>query len=171
MSRQAVIVAAATLLLTLSGAAAVLAGGGPRSSELQQTRAALARFHSVAQAERAGYIPTSPCEESPAGAMGIHYLNPTLLAPGIDPLTPEVLLYLPDGNGNLKLVGVEYFSVAADQTMQDASDRPSVFGQPFDGPMPGHTPDMPVHYDLHIWLYETNPAGVFAPWNPAISCP
>lgn len=171
MSRRVLIVIAAIAVLTLGGSAAVLAGSGPLPPELQQVRAALAKYHSVEQAERAGYIPTSPCEQSPSGAMGIHYLNPALLAPGIDPLQPEVLLYLPDRHGNLKLVGIEYFSVAADQTMQDDSDRPSVFGQPFDGPMPGHTPEMPVHYDLHVWLYEANPSGVFASWNPAISCP
>lgn len=171
MSRRAFTVIATIILLTLGSGTAVLARSGPLPTELQQVRAALAKYHSVELAERAGYIPTSPCEQSPAGAMGIHYLNPALLAPGIDPLQPEVLLYLPDRNGNLKLVGVEYFSVAADQTMQDDSDRPSVFGQPFHGPMLGHAPGMPVHYDLHVWLYEANPSGVFASWNPAISCP
>jgi hypothetical protein len=49
-------------------------------------------------------------------------------------------------------------------------DRPSLWGRPFDGPMTGHDPGMPVHYDLHVWLYDSNPAGVFAPWNPSVSC-
>ena len=71
----------------------------------------------------------------------------------------------------MKLVAVEYFSVDADQDLATAGDRPSVLGHPFDGPMPGHTPTMPIHYDLHVWVAENNPAGVFAQWNPAISCP
>ena len=33
---------------------------------------------------------------------------------------------------------------------------------PFDSPMLGHEPGMPVHYDLHVWLYRHNPAGLFA---------
>ena len=48
--------------------------------------------------------------------------------------------------------------------------RPAVaFGQPFDGPMPGHSPGMPIHYDLHVWLWETNAGGLFA-FNAALSC-
>jgi hypothetical protein len=29
---------------------------------------------------------------------------------------------------------------------------------------------MPWHYDLHVWLWEDNPTGLFAMFNPAISC-
>ena len=29
---------------------------------------------------------------------------------------------------------------------------------------------MPVHYDLHVWLWKHNPSGVFAPFNPDASC-
>lgn len=25
-------------------------------------------------------------------------------------------------------------------------------------------------YVLHVWLYEENPSGVFADWNPNVSC-
>ena len=37
--------------------------------------------------------------------------------------------------------------------------------------MLGHNPKMPIHYDLHVWLYRHNPAGKFAMWNPTVSCP
>ena len=49
--------------------------------------------------------------------------------------------------------------------------EPGSLGQPFDGPMPGHNPTMPIHYDLHVWLWGNNPAGLFAPFNPNLSCP
>ena len=26
------------------------------------------------------------------------------------------------------------------------------------------------HYDRHVWIYRENPNGVFAPFNPAVSC-
>ena len=26
------------------------------------------------------------------------------------------------------------------------------------------------HYDLHIWLFEHNPSGLYAQWNPSLSC-
>ena len=77
---------------------------------------------------------------------------------------------LPRANGSLELVAVEYFAVDADQDLGTATDRPSAFGRPFDGPMLGHSPGMPIHYDLHVWVVEANPEGVFAQWNPAIAC-
>jgi hypothetical protein len=78
-------------------------------------RAAVARYDGVEQAAGDGYVQASACESSPAGAIGHHYVNFALMAdPSIDPLRPEVLLYLPDSNGNLKLVGVEYLRFDAD---------------------------------------------------------
>jgi hypothetical protein len=61
--------------------------------------------------------------------------------------------------------------VDADGSLATDDDRPSIFGQPFDGPMPGHNPAMPVHYDLHVWLSADNPSGLFAQFNPSLSCP
>jgi hypothetical protein len=37
--------------------------------------------------------------------------------------------------------------------------------------MPGHNATMPVHYDLHVRIWEDNPAGVVAIWSPALTCP
>jgi len=147
------------------GAAA--AGGGPLPAQWREVRAAVARYHSVAQAERAGYsVEGAPCVESPLGTMGFHAVNQALIAdPAIDPLRPEILLYAPGRNGQLKLVGIEYFQVYA-----EGSVAPLVLGRSLDGPMPGHNPVMPVHYDLHVWLAEGNPSGLFAPFNPALSC-
>ena len=126
---------------------------------------ATARYHNVEQALADGYIPVSGCVALPGvGAMGIHYLNPALASDlTVDPLTPEVLLYAPSGNG-LRLVGVEYFVANVGQA------HPSLFGRQFDGPMAGHEPGMPEHYDLHVWLWQANPAGMFAAWNPSLSC-
>ena len=28
----------------------------------------------------------------------------------------------------------------------------------------------PIRYDLHVWLQKRNPSGVFAQWNPEVSC-
>ena len=96
--------------------------------------------------------------------MGIHYANMSLFGPGNDPARPEILLYLPRKDGSLEFVAAEYFQVGTN------ADKPSIFGQPFDGPMLGHNPQMPIHYDLHMWVAK-HPAGLFAQWNPAISCP
>jgi hypothetical protein len=166
---------AAAGVLTVLGAtmiAPAFAGDGPLPREVQEVRAAVARYHSFEQAERDGYtVEGEPCVASPAGTMGIHAVNPPLLADNaIDARQPELLLYVPKSNGKLELVGVEYWKVDIDQNLGTDGDRPSVLGQPFDGPMLGHTPTMPIHYDLHVWVAEANPSGLFAMFNPAISC-
>lgn len=104
--------------------------------------------------------------------MGYHYVNPELAGDStVDPLKPEILLYAPGDNGKPKLIGVEYFVADADQNLATDDDRPSTLGGvPLDGPMPGHEEGMPVHYDLHVWLFEKNPDGMFAPFNPKVGC-
>lgn len=154
----------------LAAAAAPALATDPDGS-LQEAKAATARYHSIVQAEKAGYVQGSPCTSSPFGGMGFHYENHQLMAdPAIDPTQPEILLYAPGPSGRLQLVGIEYWKADADQNPATSSDRPSLFGQPFNGPMPGHHPGMPVHYDLHVWLWQDNPAGMFTPFNPTVYC-
>ncbi len=181
------VASAATGALLLSGSlltdgaatardAAAPTGGGATHSrdgagrQLAALKKSLAPYRDVAVAEAAGFIPVSGCEASDAGAMGVHYLNPARAAQAPDPTRPAVLLYSPTGDDSMRLLGAEWFQADADQDLATDADRPTLFGQPFDGPMPGHNPMMPVHYDLHVWLYDSNPAGVFAPWNPSVEC-
>lgn len=138
---------------------------------LAQVRAATAQYHNVDKALADGYVDTGECVQSPAGTMAVHYINPALAQAPVDENKPALLLYLPDAKGKLRLVGVEYFKADADQNLATTEDRPTLFGRPFDGPMPGHQPGMPVHYDLHVWLWAHNPAGTFALFNPRLSCP
>jgi hypothetical protein len=155
--------------------------------EWQAVKAVSARFNSFEQAQKAGYsIAGEPCVAAPPGAMGIHAVNRDLAGDlAIDALQPEILLYLPKEDGSLRLIGLEYFSVALANSdtgpvpwFADApppngwfNPAPTVFGRTFDGPMPGHNPSMPWHYDLHVWLWASNPSGTFAMFNPSLSCP
>ena len=120
--------------------------------------------------------------------MGIHSPNVELLAnQEIDPLHPEVLLYLPNPGGGYRLIGVEYLqyitvtdpagSFSGPWTLPTpwpshylVSPIPALFGHPFPGPVPGHFPGMPWHRELHAWIWANNPDGMFEPWNPKISC-
>ena len=175
MIQRALFAALAVVAMTATLATAVaVAGDGPLPAELQEVRTAVARYHSFEQADKDGYVIRAgePCVRSPSGTMGVHAANAALMADGeIDPNRPELLLYLPDQNGNLKLVAAEYWKADADQNLATNADRPSLFGRAFDGPMPGHNPTMPVHYDLHVWVAEQNPRGVFAQFNPEVTCP
>lgn len=161
--------------LAIGGLATVvpaLAGDGSLPPELQEVRAAVAKYHSFEQAQRDGYtVANEPCVASPDGTMGIHAINPALLADNaIHADRPEILLYVPKADGKLELVGVEYWKADADQSLGTNADLPSLFGRAFEGPMPGHGPVMPVHYDMHVWVAEENPSGIFALFNPALSC-
>ena len=136
-------------------------------------REATQQFRDVDVAIAAGYLPTDACVALPDGsaAMGYHYVNPALAADTfIDPTMPEILVYVEDDRGSRELAAVEYFAADADQDLTTTDDRPTLMGHPFDGPMVGHEPGMPVHYDLHVWLYQRNPAGQLSAWNPAVSC-
>jgi hypothetical protein len=151
--------------------------GAPASYEplLAGVREATAKYHDVTKAIADGYqdpaLLAAACLEVPGiGTMGIHAVNMGLLMDqDIDPLRPEVLLYVPKKGGGFKLVGVEYFVPLMPN--QDALPvAPSVFGQTFEGPMDGHEPGMPRHYDKHVWAWAPNPDGVFAQFNPRLTC-
>jgi hypothetical protein len=148
--------------------------GGDTRQDLRRARAATLKYRDVDVARAAGYEAAGECADDPKyGGMGIHYGNEALLADGeLDVRKPEILVYQPTPSGKLRLGAVEYFQPDADQDLATDEDRPSLFGgMPFDGPMLGHEPGMPVHYDLHVWLYKHNPAGRFAMWNPRVDCP
>ena len=132
--------------------------------ELAMARAATAKYHNVEKALEDGYVQASPCVANPTGAMGFHYVNFSLVADAdIDASQPEALLYLPNESGKLKLVGVEYVRV-----FTPTAERPTLFGREFDGPAFFLNPPQ---YNLHVWLWKHNPSGMFAPFNPTLSCP
>ncbi|MDP8932514.1 MAG: hypothetical protein M3O70_29185 [Actinomycetota bacterium] len=142
-----------------------------RTRELARLKQVTAAYHNDALAIAGEYEATDQCVASEQGGMGYHYAKVEWIDEFIDQNQPEALLYAPAEKGTRKLTGIEYVKVDADQNVNTDDDRPSLFGQPFDGPMPGHEPGMPVHYDLHVWVWRTNPQGVFAQWNPRVTCP
>ncbi len=144
---------------------------GSENATLAAVRTSLRPMRdSPAAAQAAGYLPSDVCVASPAGGMGYHYVNPSLAMAAPDPLHPSVLVYVTGKDGRLTLGAAEWFQPDADQDLSTDDDRPTLFGRPFDGPMLGHEQGMPTHYDLHAWLFTPNRAGVFSPWNPAVSC-
>lgn len=165
--------------------------------DLDAVRAATDRFRDVNVALAEGYLrdPMDVCETADmmgrpaeAGAMGIHFFRPDLLgitatSPRVDGngthmdfLSPSVLIYEPAEDGSLNLVAVENLVFQAAWEAAGHSQPPSFHGVPFD-----HMVDDPAtevdeahyfapHYDRHVWIYRENPAGVFAQFNPAVSC-
>lgn len=161
----AVALGLATLVSCAAGAACLAPALPP---DLAALRDQLAKYRDPIAAVHDGYLSTLGCVRYQDGAMGVHFLNPAFISPEVDPARPQILVYEPVG-GRLELVAAEWFVPLATGVTQ----RPSLFGRPFDGPMAGHEPLMPQtlhHYDLHVWLFKENPAGTFAPINPNVSC-
>ncbi len=102
--------------------------------------------------------------------MGYHYFNPMFAFGDPDPMHPPVLVYVPTAKGGRTLGALEWGALDGDQDLATDDDRPSMLGVPFDGPMIGHEDGEPIHYDLHAWLFTPNPAGLLAPYNPAVHC-
>jgi hypothetical protein len=127
-------------------------------AQLAQARAATARYHDVEIALADGFAPPPDghCVSGPEGAMGYHYVNVDRVGQ-LDPRLPQVLLYVPEADGRLRLVGVEYLSPVGGE----------LFGQPFADFSPPFGPATA----LHVWLWQANPAGMFASYNPNLSCP
>ena len=153
-------------------------------SDLNAARAATARFHDISVAENAGYglppagVPLHECITNPLGTMGFHWINGNLLDTTVDPTQPEALVYQPDANGNLHLGAAEYvvFQGPWEAEHGVGAPPPSLFGHDFAlvPPAPGHNGntifDIPPFYQLHVWLWNSNPSGMFSPWNPSVSC-
>jgi hypothetical protein len=165
---------------------------------LDAVRKAAERFKDAKVALAEGYIrdPSDTCEVAanmglPAelGGMGIHFFRPDVLGisgppnPRVDGTSlhtdfskPAILLYEPQADGSLALVAVE--NLVFEKAWKAAGHKapPAFHGVPYD-----HMKDDPAtkadeahgfepHYDRHVWLFRDNPNGVFAPFNPKVTC-
>lgn len=128
-------------------------------------RAAVSPLHNLDRAIAAGFDTdlTGCLENPPIGGMGHHYGMLSRIdgaAPVAD--EPELLVFSPKKNGKLQLGGVEFIIPYAAWT---AAEPPELFGQTF------HENDPAGLWVLHVWLWNHNPDGLFADWNPTVSCP
>ena len=132
--------------------------------DVQALRSSLAPYTSFALAKNAGYATaiTDCMSNGDEGAMGVHYGNPGLIDGVTDALHPEVLIYEPGASGALSLVGVEF--VVPFAVIPKSSTPPTLFGQHF---IPN---DVFGLWTLHVWTQRSNPAGLFASWNPRLHC-
>lgn len=147
--------------------------------KLAQVRKATAKFHRVDAAIAAGYelgwvngsgvrILTGCVSDPTAGAMGYHYFNAKLMADNaVNTREPEALVYAPTRSGGLRLVAVEWVVRSAQSNPPGVSEPPTVLGLKMHILVP---PPGPAFYLLHAWLWKHNPSGMFADWNPKVSC-
>jgi hypothetical protein len=119
------------------------------------------------------YVGRTPCVSGPEfGAMGVHLINPKFMDGVLDVNTPEALIYEPQANGKLRLVGVEYIvpKPAWDLLHPDPLDRPSLEGHLLNLVNEPNRYGLPAFYEIHVWAFEDNPVGAFADWNTRVTC-
>ena len=162
------------LVAVLLGGFSIALAAGPvpnsDSTLVETVRRATAGFKDFGAAEAAGYGLFHGCVSGPQqGAMGIHFVKGDLVGDGaIDAQQPEALIYEQRGD-QLRLVGVEYVVFADDWNAQHATP-PVLMGQLFNLNGSPNRYDIPAFYELHVWAWENNPDGMFADWNPRVSC-
>ena len=125
--------------------------------ELQQARAATARYQDIKNAFKDEYEDLN----LPLPNMGHHFMKRGLVDAEFDIRKPELLVYNKMEDGEFELVAVEY---AVPINMA-----------PADGPA-GFTGDSDKWdrndgfglWLLHAWVWKNNPDGVFNPTNPLV---
>jgi hypothetical protein len=198
----AIVTATAALasMLIPGETARIDASSSPKPGEpsLAEVRRSTDKYRDIKVALAEGYIrdPANMCETADMmglpremGAMGIHFFRPDRLGITAPPnprvngsgthtdfRKPAVLLYEPQADGSLELVGVE--NLVFVKAWKDAGNEtpPSFHGVTYETMRDG--PSTPLdeahnfepHHDRHIWLYRENPNGVFTPFNPRVTC-
>jgi hypothetical protein len=141
------------------------ANNGELTAEQKQgvadVRKVTQQFHDFDAAKKAGYTVQYPagCAESPDGAQAFHWLNEGLVDGKVELLKPELLMFEPQPNGTMQLIGVDYVV-----PLTASATAPTLLGVPF-----ARNEPLGV-WALHIWAWRPNPSGMFAAWNPKVSC-
>jgi hypothetical protein len=148
-------------------------GHGPvkQGGLVETAKAATRHFRDVNVAIAEGYGEFLGCVSGPGtGAMGVHYANGALVGDGVlDADRPAVLVYEPRPFGGLGLVAVEYL-VLADLWHAEHETPPVLEGQVFHYTGSPNRYGLPAFYALHVWVWKHNPSGMFADWNPNVTC-
>jgi hypothetical protein len=128
-------------------------------SELQQVRAATAKFQNIDNAFGDNYVDIGLVLPN----MGYHILKAELVSPVFDFRKPPILVYNKKANNKFELVAVEYAIPIDPQSPHT--------------PPEGFTGDADVWdfntlntgwWTLHAWVWTNNPDGVFKPMNPLV---
>jgi hypothetical protein len=127
--------------------------------ELQQVRAATARYRNDSNAFKDGYVDINLKLPN----MGYHFLKSSLVTPVFDVRKPPILVYNKREDGSFELLAVEY-AIPIDQ------QHPNIAPEGFTGN--GDEWDFNTlntgWWTLHAWIWKNNPDGVFKPMNPDV---
>jgi hypothetical protein len=137
---------------------------------VQVVRGATEKYIDVNAAINAGYHPVLGCVSGPDhGAMGVHYLNASLLNGELDATQPQALIYEPLGGGRLRLVGVEFIVDASTWQKKNAAP-PQLYQQLLQLIPSPNRYGLNTFFELHVWAWQDNPNGAFVDWNNKVTC-
>ena len=122
--------------------------------ELQQARAATARYRDIKNAIKDGYSNINVDVPN----MGHHFMNMGLVDGTFDMRKPEILVYNGLDTGNPELVAVEYAVPLADPLPEGFTGSADVWNSDSGFPF----------WLVHAWVWKYNPAGVFNWTNPDV---
>ena len=132
---------------------------------LAELRSATAPFKQLDAAVAAGFareVPDCLVHEH-HGAMGYHHVNRGYLSADLSVVRPQILLYQRLADGSYRLNGVEF--IVPYRLWPRDSVAPVLLGQQLK-----HEDNLKLWY-LHVWAWLPNADGVFADFNPAVTCP
>lgn len=169
MHKRNLIILLVLVAVAATASLAYAATGSKR--DLATIRRATAKYHDLDVALADGYEVLFDCTvnpNDPTVAMGQHYINGELASDDVlDLEKPEVLMYEPQADGRMKLVSVEYV------VFEDAwtgEDTPEFLGRTMARKTAVGVHEVPPFYEVHAWIWAHNPNGVFADWNPNVTC-
>jgi hypothetical protein len=141
------------------------------SALVKIVRESTERFKDVAVAETEGYALQFGCVSGDDfGAMGLHYINETLVNSGVlDATRPQIVIYEATPQGGRRLIGADYL-LFADAWNATHSGPPELMGQSFHLFTTPNRFGLPAFYTLHVWAWKENPKGAFVNWHPDVSC-
>jgi len=122
--------------------------------ELQQARAATAKYRNIDNAVKDGYQDIEVDVEH----MGHHFMNTSLVDSVFDIRHPEILVYNRNGKGEQELVAVEYAVPLGYPVPEGFTGSDDVWNG---------TSGFPL-WLLHAWVWKYNPDGVFNWTNPLV---
>ena len=132
----------------------------PWETEIDQLQEAVSAFSDLDDAIAEGYDNEFTGYRS---QMGFHYLKASLLDEKFEVGKPEVMMFAPGDNGDLRFVGVEYAVPVSDLN----NPPPAPQGFTGENDVWEINEEFSV-WTLHVWIGLDNPHGIFASHNPEL---
>jgi hypothetical protein len=156
----------AGLMLATLVVSAVAAPGGVTNrvtlKELAKVRQSTKQYQNAELPVSDGWAGPYQIATPRVPGMGYHYVNFGLIDTTFNAIEPEVLIYEDAGSGR-RLIAVEYIVTSGEEPPSGFTGSDDVWAS---APPPPGVP--PGTWTLHAWIWEGNPDGVFAPFNPNI---